>query len=110
MPRDRRKRDRQSISSLMELEEKAAYRLHQLRILGNEHPDTILAMNDLANAIGCSGKLEESARMLKDVLQKMQQILRNKHPNATLAKYNLSVGHQVSRSYLRRGLGRYLNS
>jgi hypothetical protein len=41
------------------------------RILGEEHPDTISAMNSLASTLGDQGKLEEAATMMKEVLDNM---------------------------------------
>jgi hypothetical protein len=44
---------------------------HELgELLGEEHPDTILAMNNLANTLGDQGQLGEAARMEKEVLEK----------------------------------------
>ncbi|EUC26825.1 hypothetical protein COCCADRAFT_113294, partial [Bipolaris zeicola 26-R-13] len=40
------------------------------RILGEEHPDTISAMNNLANTLGEQGQLDEAAKMKKEVLEK----------------------------------------
>jgi hypothetical protein len=37
-------------------------------ILGNEHPSTILAMNNLAVTLGDQGKLEKAAAMQQEVL------------------------------------------
>ncbi|KAK3939624.1 P-loop containing nucleoside triphosphate hydrolase protein [Diplogelasinospora grovesii] len=51
------------------------------RILGDEHPDTISAMNNLANTLGDQGKLDEAVAMLKEVLEKMQRILGREHPH-----------------------------
>ena len=38
------------------------------RILGEEHPSTILAMSNLASTLGEQGQLDEAAKMLKEVL------------------------------------------
>jgi tetratricopeptide (TPR) repeat protein len=60
------------------------------RILGEEHPDTISAMNNLANTLGDQGQLNEAATMLKEVLEKMRRILGEEHPDTISAMNNLA--------------------
>jgi hypothetical protein len=50
------------------------------RILGEEHPDTISAMNNLANTLSDQGQLDEAATMKKEVLAKRKRILGEEHP------------------------------
>ncbi|QLI70555.1 uncharacterized protein G6M90_00g069140 [Metarhizium brunneum] len=45
------------------------------RILGDEHPDTILAMSNLAIMLGDQGKLDEAVLMKRKVLEKRKRIL-----------------------------------
>jgi hypothetical protein len=40
------------------------------RILCEEHPDTISAMNNLASTLGDQGQLDEAAKMKKEVLER----------------------------------------
>ena len=58
-------------------------------ILGDEHPDAISAMYNLAVTLGNEGKLEEAARILRELLEKMKQILGHKHPSTILVMHNL---------------------
>ncbi|KFA82002.1 hypothetical protein S40288_08003 [Stachybotrys chartarum IBT 40288] len=60
------------------------------RILGDEHPSTISAMNNLASTLGDQGKLDEAARMKQEVLQKMERILGDEHPSTISAMNNLA--------------------
>ncbi|KAB5515652.1 hypothetical protein GE09DRAFT_1045767 [Coniochaeta sp. 2T2.1] len=68
------------------------------RILGDEHPDTITAMNNLAITLGDMGKREEAAAMRKEaaamrkeVLEKMQRILGDEHPATISAMNNFAI-------------------
>jgi tetratricopeptide (TPR) repeat protein len=59
-------------------------------ILGDEHPSTISAMNNLANTLGDLGQLDEAAKMMKGVLEKMRRILGDEHPSTISAMNNLA--------------------
>jgi hypothetical protein len=59
------------------------------RILGEEHPDTISGMNNLANTLGDQGQLDEAAKLMKEVLEKRKRILGEEHPKTKSAKTNL---------------------
>jgi tetratricopeptide (TPR) repeat protein len=61
------------------------------RILGDEHPNMILAINNLASTLGDQGKFEEAALMFKEVLEKTQRILGDEHPSTILAMHNLAI-------------------
>ena len=60
------------------------------RILGEEHLDTISAMNNLANTLGDQGQLDEAAKMKKEVLEKIRRILSEEHPDTISAINNLA--------------------
>ncbi|KAH7304608.1 hypothetical protein B0I35DRAFT_401104 [Stachybotrys elegans] len=60
------------------------------QILGDEHPSTISAMNNLANTLGDQGKLDEAALMEREVLEKMRRILGDEHPSTISAMNNLA--------------------
>ena len=60
------------------------------RILGEEHPDTISAMNNLASTLGDQGQLDEAAKMKKEVLEKRRRILGEEHPSTITAMGNLA--------------------
>ena len=61
------------------------------RILGGEHPSTIIAMSNLAITLYSQGKLEEAAAMRREVLEKMQRILGGEHPDTITAMSNLAI-------------------
>ncbi|KAH7230968.1 hypothetical protein BKA59DRAFT_321505 [Fusarium tricinctum] len=61
------------------------------RILGDEHPDTIAAMNNLAITLSDQGKLDEAALMRREVLEKRQRILGDEHPDTIAAMNNLAI-------------------
>ncbi|KAF2679236.1 hypothetical protein K458DRAFT_314812 [Lentithecium fluviatile CBS 122367] len=60
------------------------------QILGEEHPDTISAMNNLANTLGDQGKLDESIAMLKNAYRKITVLLGNYHPHLKVVCANLT--------------------
>ncbi|KAI9813330.1 MAG: hypothetical protein M1832_006345 [Thelocarpon impressellum] len=59
--------------------------------LGDEHPDTISAMSNLAITLGDQGKLDEAASMRQQVLEKRRHILGDEHPDTITAMSNLAV-------------------
>jgi len=59
------------------------------RVHGDEHPDTIDTMNNLASALENQGKLEEAAQMKEEVLSKIQRILGEAHPYTISGMSNL---------------------
>jgi tetratricopeptide (TPR) repeat protein len=61
------------------------------RILGDEHPDTITAMNNLATTLSDQGKVDEAASMKKEVLEKSQRILGDEHPDTVMAMSNFAI-------------------
>ncbi|KAH0562801.1 hypothetical protein GP486_002573 [Trichoglossum hirsutum] len=60
------------------------------RLFGEEHPDTISAMNNLASTLGDQGQLDEAAKMKKEVLEKRKRILGEEHPSTISAMNNLA--------------------
>jgi tetratricopeptide (TPR) repeat protein len=61
------------------------------RILGDEHPGTIMAMNNLASTLSDQGTLDEAALMKREVLEKRQRILGDEHPDTISAMNNLAI-------------------
>jgi tetratricopeptide (TPR) repeat protein len=61
------------------------------RVLGEEHPDTISAMSNLAITLGDQGQLDQAATMKKEVLAKRKRILGEEHPNTISAMSNLAI-------------------
>jgi hypothetical protein len=61
------------------------------RILGEEHPSTISAMNNLANTLGEQGQLDEAITILEVAVQKMKRIHGEEHPHTEIAINNWTI-------------------
>lgn len=59
--------------------------------LGNEHKDTLEAMDNLQNACTCLGNYEEGLIIGKEVLEKRQRLLGEDHLDTIMAMGNLSL-------------------
>ena len=59
-------------------------------ILGEEHPSTISAMNNLASTLGDQGQLDEAAAMKKEVVEKRRRILGEEHPDTVRSVMKLN--------------------
>ncbi|KAL1641603.1 hypothetical protein SLS61_010027 [Didymella pomorum] len=60
-------------------------------LLGEEHPNTIKAMGNLANTLQHQGYYKEAAEIQKEVLEKMKRTLGKDHPDTIRAMSNLPV-------------------
>jgi hypothetical protein len=60
------------------------------RVLGEEHLDTIMSMNNLALTLGDHGQLDEAAEMNMEVLEKLRRIHGEQHPDTIGAMINLA--------------------
>jgi hypothetical protein len=60
------------------------------RILGDEHPSAILAMNDLANTLGDQGQLDEAILSLEVAVQRMRRLHGDEHHHTKVAVSRLS--------------------
>ena len=60
------------------------------RILDEEYPFTITAINNLAIAFGKQGQLDKAAKMLKKVLKTRRYIFGEKYLDTTLAMSNFA--------------------
>jgi hypothetical protein len=70
------------------------------QVLGNDHPDTISAMNNLAITLSDQGKLDEvkldeAAFIMREVLEKRQRILDYEHPDTIWAAETLHLTQAV---------------
>lgn len=59
-------------------------------MLGEEHPDTISAMNNLASTLAQQGQLEEAIFLLRIAVQKMKDLYGNDHPRVKIVLANLT--------------------
>ena len=60
------------------------------RILGEEHPSTISAMNNLASTLGDLGQWEEESNIKKEVVEQRRRILGEEHPDTITVMNNLA--------------------
>jgi tetratricopeptide (TPR) repeat protein len=74
--------------SAMELREKVLEASQ--RTLGNEHPDTLGAMNDLAHSYSDVGRRQEAMELTEKVLEASQRTLGNEHPDTLMAMNNFA--------------------
>jgi hypothetical protein len=63
------------------------------RVLGEEHPNTISAMNNLAITLRKLHQLGEAVKMEKEVLEKRRRILGKQNPDTTSEMANLIPTH-----------------
>jgi Tfp pilus assembly protein PilF len=57
--------------------------------LGPEHPQTILAMNNLADVMEDEGYYVEAERLLRQALEVGLRVLGPEHPHTAVTRYNL---------------------
>ena len=79
------------------------------RILGEEHPDTLIAMHNLASAYHALGNLAKALELAEETFRKSQNILGKRHPFTIKVAKHLSVlyrelGRVHEASPLERGL------
>ncbi|PVF97062.1 hypothetical protein CPB86DRAFT_707945 [Serendipita vermifera] len=73
--------------------EKMKWDIVELRkeVLGPRHPNTILAMNNLAYTLGHRGQLEEAEKMKREVMELRKEVLGPRHPDTIRAINNLAL-------------------
>ncbi len=59
--------------------------------LGEEHPDTLTSMNNLALLFRCQGKYEAAEPLYKETLQLRKKVLGEEHPRTLTSMNNLAV-------------------
>jgi hypothetical protein len=78
-----------------QLEEAAAMKKEVIqkmkRTLGEGHPKTISAINNLAVTLVKQGQLKEAAAIMKEVFEKRKRILSEDHPDTISAMNNLAI-------------------
>ena len=62
----------------------------QKRVLGEMHPDTIMAMANLASTWQHQGRLDEAEKLEVQVLELQKRMLGEMHPNTIMAMANLA--------------------
>lgn len=64
------------------------------RILGPDHPGTLVSRNNLALAYQDAGKLEKAINLFKQTLADSERILGSDHPNTLTSRGNLASAYQ----------------
>lgn len=59
------------------------------RLLGDEHPDTLTTMNNLAETLRAQGDLAGARKIQEQVLEITRRILGEEHPDTSLSAWNL---------------------
>ncbi|KAJ7854040.1 P-loop containing nucleoside triphosphate hydrolase protein [Mycena olivaceomarginata] len=62
----------------------------QKQVLGDNHPDTLLTMANLANTYSDLGEYQKAKELNATVLEKLKQVLGNNHPDTLLTMSNLA--------------------
>ncbi len=66
-----------------------AYEIYK-GILGEDHPQTLTALSNLASTFNALGKNEDALGLQKQILEKSGEILGENHPNTLTAMHNLA--------------------
>ncbi len=59
-------------------------------VLGNEYPDTLMSMNNLAVVLNSQGKYKEAERIYRQELALAERVLGNEHPFTLTSINNLA--------------------
>ena len=66
----------------------------RVRILGNDHPDTLISRDNLAGAYESNGRLNEAITLYEQTLADSTRILGNDHPDTLIVRNNLAYTYQ----------------
>ena len=69
------------------------------RTLGDEHPDTLSSMNNLAETYRALGRMKEAAALHEKVLEASRRTLGDEHPHTLSSMNNLADDISCSRSH-----------
>ena len=61
------------------------------RVLGEEHPNTLASMNNLAQTLHAEGDLAGARKIFEQVLHVSRRVLGEEHPDTVLSACNLLV-------------------
>lgn len=63
----------------------------RMKVLGKEHPDTLISMTNLAVVLTRQGKYEEAEQMQRQELELREKVLGKEHPETLASMNNLAV-------------------
>jgi tetratricopeptide (TPR) repeat protein len=73
---------------------KCDYRLSletRRRVLGNEHPETLTMLNNLATLLKAEGRLTEAETYMREALETRRRVLGDEHPDTIASLNNLGT-------------------
>ncbi|MFE6825947.1 FxSxx-COOH system tetratricopeptide repeat protein, partial [Streptomyces sp. NPDC057690] len=76
------------------------------RVLGEEHPDTLVTRNDLAGAYQSAGDLRRAITLYEETLSDRVRLLGEEHPDALVSRNDLAGAYQWAGD-LRRAITLY---
>lgn len=59
------------------------------KVLGSEHPNTLISVNDLGSVLGTQGKYEEAKAMYRRALERGGKVLASENSNTLISVNNL---------------------
>jgi tetratricopeptide (TPR) repeat protein len=63
------------------------------RVLGSEHPDTLISRNNLAAGYQALGRYQEAVQLLEETLRVQERVLGPEHPDTLISRNNLAIGY-----------------
>ncbi|KAH8598596.1 Tetratricopeptide repeat-domain-containing protein, partial [Bisporella sp. PMI_857] len=60
------------------------------KVLGPEHPDTLISMNNLAGVLEHQGRYEEAESVNRQTLARREKVLGPEHPDTLMGVYSLA--------------------
>ena len=63
----------------------------RVRVLGEDHPDTLASRNNLAGAYHAVGRLDDARALLENTLKVCEEVLSPGHPLTTRVRENLET-------------------
>jgi tetratricopeptide (TPR) repeat protein len=67
------------------------------RVLGQDHPDTLTSMHNLANAYSSQGRHDEAEKLCRETLEIRRRVLGQDHPDTLFSM------HDLANTYYRQG-------
>ena len=64
-----------------------------MRVLGNDHPDTLNSRHNLAASYGNVGRHEDALALNQQVLADRVRVLGNDHPDTLHSRNNLAISY-----------------
>ncbi|MBO4257160.1 tetratricopeptide repeat protein [Streptomyces griseorubiginosus] len=61
------------------------------RVLGADHPDTLLSRNNLAGAYAQAGRIDDAITLLEQLVTDFERVLGPEHPHTLSARHNLAL-------------------